>query len=71
MFITKTKQSGLRLLPVISASVQRKRCKLFHIGESGREKGMALKRPVTEVPPALWKSNYCDNIHSNQATDEN
>lgn len=31
-----------------------------------REKKGLKEDTVTELPAALWKSNYCDNIHSNQ-----
>lgn len=36
---------------------------VLHIGTDRIEK----RKAFTELPPALWKSNYCDNIHGNQA----
>lgn len=39
---------------------------LLHTGWNREKKGLE-EDTFTDLPQALWKSNYCDNIHGNQA----
>lgn len=62
--ITKTKMSGLRLFKRISAGIQ---CNSIEGSASHWYGWNKERKALTGLPPALRKSNYCDNIHGNQA----